>query len=734
MSSADRFIGRPLSRVDGPLKVTGRARYAGEFQPALLLYGSVVNARIASGRITSIDSREAERLPGVMLVLTHENRPPMAGDDPSYEDDDAAEGRPLRPLFDDQILYNGQPVALVVAETEEIARHAASLLRIEYAAQPYQTDLLASLHRATPAPTELPEDRGDGTRAFEQADVRLDLEYTTPVEHHNPMEPHASTVHYLPDDSLEVYDKTQGVQNCMQYLENVLNMEGRIRVLSPFVGGAFGSGLRPQYQLLLAAMAALKLKRSVRVTLKRQQMLTFGYRPRTLQRLRLGATKEGVLQSIQHLAVGQTSRFENFTEHEVEWSGMLYQCPNVSFSYQLVPLDVHTPLDMRAPGATIGVHALECAMDELAYAAGIDPLTLRLKNYAERNQNEDKPWSSKALRDCYEQGAERFGWSRRPPQPRSLKQGSVLTGLGMATGVWEAIQMPASASARLESDGRLVVQSATADMGTGTYTVMTQIAAEVMGLALDRVEFRLGDSSFAKAPLSGGSATVSSVGSAVRQACLDLRRRLLDVAQQAVDSPFTAASPEDVEFIDGTMHLRDRPAARVELSDLLAVTGPLEVTASIEPGARREGYATATHSAVFAEVEVDEALGTVSVRRIVSAIAAGRVINPRTATNQIVGGVVWGIGMALQEETRMDHGLGRFMNHNLSEYHIPVQADIHDIEVIFVDEPDDIVNDLGSKGVGEIGIVGVAAAIANAIYHATGRRVRDLPVTLDKLL
>ncbi|MEK0364624.1 xanthine dehydrogenase family protein molybdopterin-binding subunit [Pseudomonas sp. CBC3] len=734
MKPATSPFGQPIDRVDGPLKVTGQARYAGEFHVPGLLYGSVVNSGIARGRIVSIDASAAEAVPGVVLVLTHQNRPPIASYDEPYEDDDAAEGSPFRPLFNDRILYSGQPIALVVAENLELARYAGSLVRVEYDREPHRTDLLSELESAHKAPAELPPPRGDVDAALRGAPLRLDLEYSTPVEHHNPMEPHASTVHYLPEGKLEIYDKTQGVQNCMRYVEGVFGMEGKIRVLSPFVGGAFGSGLRPQHQLPLAVMAALKLKRSVRVTLKRQQMFTFGYRPRTVQRFAIGAAANGQLEAIAHQAIGQTSSFEDFTEHEVEWSGMLYQCPNVKLDYQLVPLDVYTPLDMRAPGAAIGVFALECAMDELAYAAKADPLTLRLTNYAERNGNEDKPYSSKELRQCYEQGAERFGWSRRSMEPRSMRDGNQLIGWGLATGVWEAMQMPASAKACIEPDGRLVVSSATADIGTGTYTVMTQIAAAAMGLPMERVEFRLGDSNLSQAPLEGGSATVSSVGSAVQQACEALCQKILDTAQQTPVSPFTGAKLDDVEFVDGQMRLKAAPAHSVEIEQVVAVTGVLEAEVSIEPGEKRNEYSTATHSAVFVEVRVDETLGTVKVSRVVSAVAAGRVVNPKTAGNQIAGGVVWGISQALHEETMIDHALGRYMNHNLSEYHVPVNADIGEVDVIFVEEKDEIVNALGSKGVGEIGNVGVAAAVANAIYHATGKRVRDLPITMDKLL
>lgn len=734
MNTLNSPVGQPLDRVDGPLKVTGQARYAAEFGTPQLLHGSVVSSTIARGRVRSIDSREAEALPGVVLVLTHQNRPQVASYDEPYEDDDAAEGSPFRPLYNDRVLYSGQPLALVVAESLELARHAGSLVRIEYDSEPHQTDLLAVREQAHEAPAETPEPRGDFASAFAAAPHKVEQEYVTPVEHHNPMEMHASTVHYQPGGDLLIYEKTQGVQNCQRYVEDVFDLKGRIRVLSPFVGGAFGSGLRPQYQLPLAVMAALKLKRSVRVVLTRQQMFTFGYRPRSIQRLSLAADEQGRLQAVGHSAIGQTSRFEDFTEHEVEWSGMLYRCDNVELDYRLAPLDVYTPLDMRAPGATLGVYALECAMDELAYASNIDPVQLRLINFAERNGNEDKPYSSKELRACYAQGAERFGWSRRSMAPRSMRVGNELIGWGMATGVWEAMQMPASARACLEADGRLVVSSATSDIGTGTYTVMTQIAAAAMGLPLEQVEFRLGDSSLPQAPLEGGSATVSSVGSAVQQACAALREKVLDVVQQFPGSPFAGASLEDVVFVDGRLLLKSDPKVHVELGEVVRSNGTLAAEASVEPGEKRKEWATATHSAVFVEVRVDEALGTIKISRVVSAIAAGRVVNPKTAGNQIVGGVVWGIGMALQEETLIDHKLGRYMNHNLAEYHIPVQTDVPDVEVIFVEEHDSVVNDLGSKGVGEIGIIGVAAAVANAIYHATGKRVRDLPITLDKLL
>jgi xanthine dehydrogenase YagR molybdenum-binding subunit len=449
----------------------------------------------------------------------------------------------------------------------------------------------------------------------------------------------------------------------------------------------------------------------VRVSLTRQQMFTFGHRPETWQRMRLGASADGRLQALAHEAVAATSQFEDFQEAVVNWSGMLYRCENVAFSHKLVKLDVYTPMDMRAPGATWGVYALECAMDELAAELGIDPVELRLRNYAESDQNEDAPFSSKELRACYRLGAERFGWSRRSPAPRSMRDGTALIGWGMATGVWEAMQEAATARAVLGADGRLTVSSGTADIGTGTYTIMTQIAAETLGLPLAKVTFELGDSRLPRAPIEGGSWTAASVGSAVKAACEKVRGRLSQLAGR-LDGGATA------------------------IADIMRRAGvdTIEEKATTEPSREHEKYSLYSHSAVFAEVRVDQELGTVRVPRVVSAVAGGRILNPKTARSQVLGSVVWGIGMALEEESVLDHAVGRFMTHNLADYHVPVHADVHDIDVIFVDERDDVVNPLGAKGLGEIGIVGVAAAIANAVYHATGKRVRDLPITLDKLL
>jgi xanthine dehydrogenase YagR molybdenum-binding subunit len=728
------YIGTPTSRVDGHTKVTGAAKYAGEFNVPGLAYGAVVASTIAKGRIARIDCSDALRVAGVLDVLTHENRPRMAATSAAYKDDVGPEkGSPFRPLYDDNILFSGQPIALVLAEEWEIARFAASLVRVEYKKQAHSTDLFARRDRAFVV--EMPErPRGKADRAHAAAAVRHEAEYYIPIEHHNPMELYASTVMWDGDGKLTVYDKTQGVQNVQRYLCGVFKMKpDDVRVVSPFVGGAFGSGLRPQYQVVLAVLGAHALERSVRLVLTRQQMYGLGYRPATIERLAIGAKADGTLDAIGHEAIADTSQYEDFYRNDTGWSGQLYKSANAKYQHKLVRLDLATPSDMRAPGAATGVYALECAMDELAVALKLDPLELRLRCYSDRDQHEDVPYTSKNLRECYRQGADAFGWSKRSAEPRSMRDGSELVGWGMATGIWEALQMESAVRIVLTANGHAEVVSAFSDIGTGTYTIMAQVAADMLGLPLDNVSVRLGDSTLPQAPVEGGSWTAASVSHAIVRTAEDVRKELLRLAKKMPNSPLAGAKLKDTALIDGgivnketrrTMSIAD--AMRHGAVDRIE----RECTVSFKDSS---SHARNTHSAIFAEVKVDEEIGVIRVTRVVNAVAAGRILNTKTAHSQIMGSVVWGIGMTLHEETLLDHELGRIMNANIAEYHVPVNADVHDIEVIFVDEPDAIINPLGIKGVGEIGIVGVAAAIANAVYHATGKRVRDLPITIDKL-
>jgi xanthine dehydrogenase YagR molybdenum-binding subunit len=680
-----------------------------------------------------------------LTVLTHENRPRMADNDQAYKDDIAPDGSPFRPLYDDKIKFNGQPIALVVAETSDIARFAASLVHVEYDEEPHVTDLRRQLDSAiaVKAPTNPiealftpPKPRGDADRALAAAAVRHEAEYYVPIEHHNPMELYGSTAIFEGNGKLTVYDKTQGVQNVQRYVCTVFGMKPEdVRVMSPFMGGGFGSGLRPQFEVVLAVLAARALQRSVRVVLTRPQMYALGYRPAMIQRIALGANAAGTLDAITHDAVTITSQYEDFYRQETAWSGLLYKSPNAKYAHRLVRLDLATSCDMRAPSAATGVYALECAMDEFAVALKIDPVELRLRCYSDRDQHEDRPFSSKALRDCYRQGAEAFGWNRRSPEPRSMRDGGDLVGWGMATGVWDAMQMPIAVRIALTSNGHAEVACATSDIGTGTYTIMAQVAADMLGLPIDNISIKLGDSSLPQSPVEGGSWIAASVANGIVTTAEAIRNELLRLTKQMPDSPLANAATDDVALADGKLVSKSDLSRAVSIADAMRHGAVDRITQEATTNPSQDPLrAYHTHSAIFAEVKIDEQLGVIRVMRVVSAIAAGRILNTKTASSQILGGVVWGIGMALHEETLIDHRFGRIMNANIAEYHVPVNADVHDIKVIFVDEPDEMVNPLGIKGLGEIGIVGVAAAIANAVYHATGQRVRDLPITLDKLM
>lgn len=742
-------IGSALSRVDGVDKVTGRAKYAAEYNVEGLLHGMAVNSRIAKGKILSIDEAAARAVPGVVDILSHLNRPKQAWLDRSWKDELSIPGEPFKAFHDDTILFAGQPVALVVAETFEAARFAASLIEVRYEEEAHNVDFEASLaEKFTPSYLKRrnnyhpPKNRGDAEAAFADAPVKVQGEYHLATEHHNPMEMHASTVEWHGDGTITVYDKVQGSQGTQAYLASAFGLgKKNVRVINAYVGGGFGSGLRPQWQVQLAVMGAIHLERSVRVVMTRQQMFTHAHRPECTYSISLGAEPNGKLTAMLNDATTSTSRFESNMEDIVVWGMMNYDCPNASGEYAIAPRDTYTSADMRAPGAATGMTLFEIAMDEMAYAAGVDPLDFRLINYAKKDAMNGTPYTSKALREAYAEGAARFGWEKRSPEPRSMKEGRELIGWGVATGMWDAQFSKTAARAVLTADGKLEVASASSDIGTGTYTVMVQVAADTLGLAPEQIAAKLGDSDLPEAPVQGGSWAAASTGAAVQLACQSVAKKLLSAAGKLEGDPFRGVNGIDgLEFEGGAMIRRDNPDIRVSLGEVMAAAGldRIEVEETASPGisgmistARKSRN---THSAIFCEVRVDEELNQVRVTRVVNAVAAGRIINPKTARSQILGGVVMGMGMALHEETFADRTLGRWMNHNYAEYHVPAHADVHDIDVIFVHEPDPEVSPLGVKGLGEIGIVGTAAAIANAIYHATGKRVRQLPITIDKLL
>ena len=730
-----------MSRVDGVAKVTGAAKYAVEFAANNVAYGYIVQGEIANGAITAIDAKEAEKQPGVIKIFTHLNAPKLAFTDEKDKDEMAPNGTAWRALYTNKIMFSGQPIALVVAETFEQARSAANLVKATYTTEKPATETEAMLAKAykTPPddPQKMPKMRGNAQQAFQAAPVKIEAEYTIPIEHHNPMEMHGAIAAWE-GDKLTIFDKSQYVYNVRNHLASIFGIQPEnVSVVSSFVGGAFGSSLRPNYYPLLAAMASREVKRPVKVSYTRRQMFTgHGYRPYTWQKVSLGADKTGKLTAIKHEAVNNTSTFEDYGDGATNFTKTIYACPNLTTTEKLVKTNLPTPFAMRAPGAVSGMFALESALDELAYKLKIDPLELRLKNYSENDPDSGKPWSSKALRECYKEAAEKFGWGKRNPNPRSQRDGRWLVGWGMATGTWGAFQNAATVRIALKADGTAHVSSATSDIGPGTYTVITMIAAEFLGLPAEKVKFELGDTKFPKAPAQGGSWTTASVGSATQQAAKNIAAKLLEIVNKYPASPFAKASANDVELADGNLRLRSNPATAIKFTEILAKNKMSEIVETYEakPSKERDKYAMQAHGAQFVEVKVDEDLGIVKVTRIIEATACGKIMNPKAAHSQEMGGVVWGIGMALHEATEIDHRYGRMTNHSLADYHIPSNADVHEIITNFVEEDDKIVNDLGVKGMGELGMVGIPAAIANAVFHATGKRVRDLPITPDKLL
>lgn len=736
----NQVIGQAKKRVTGKLKTTGGAKYAAEFPVENVTHGVITTSTIAKGRIANIDTKEAQALPGVIAIITHQNAPklPFKPIPKEQKFSTASPGEYPQTLYTDKIYFYGQPVAVTVAETLEQAEQAASLVRIEYEPEDHSVSVeqVADGQLITPKNRQ-DKSRGNPEAALANAEVSIDVNYKVPTEHHNPIEPHA-TIAVWSGDNLKLYDKTQWVKSVQQHLGSVFGIpESNIEVISPFIGGAFGCAGRIWQQTTIAPIAAKVVNRPVKLVLSRKQMFSMtGHRPYTAQRIAMGASKDGKLTSIIHEAIGEAASFETYTENVLNASRFLHACPNVQTKYRLAKLDISAPTFMRAPGEAQGVYALESALDELSYELGIDPLELRQINYAESDPETNLPWSEKALRECYTKGAEAMGWSQRNPEPRSMSENGILIGYGIATGTYPMLRMQSAAKARILNDGTAVVQSAASDMGPGTYTTMTIIASESLGIPSDRITFELGDSNFPFAPPHGGSMTTASVGSAVKAACEKVRSQALALAKQQSGSPLARTKDNDLKAAEGKLFDSQNSSEGISYAEILAQAGEksIEAEATSAPGDEKQKFSMHSFSATFVEVRVDELLGDINVTRVVSAVDVGQIINPKTAKSQTIGGVVGGIGMALQEHTYLDSRYGNYVNANLGEYHVPVNADIPEIEAIFCGEPDYNANPLGARGIGEIAIVGTAAAIANAIYHATGKRVRDLPITPDKVI
>jgi xanthine dehydrogenase YagR molybdenum-binding subunit len=677
-------VGTPLSRVEGRAKVTGQAQYAYEQPVKGVVYAAAITSTVASGAITRIDAARALGLPGVLAVLSHENAPRLAevGD------------RELMILQSPEVAYRGQIVGGVIAESLETAREAADAVTFEYDAAAHDVELRPGhprFYRPEKVNPSFPADvaHGDLDAGLAAAEVVVDATYTTQPLHNNPMEPHASLALWE-NGGLTLYDSIQGSWRAHNDLAELFELDPeRVRVISHHVGGGFGSKGTPRPQAVLAAVAARMVERPVKVALTRQQLFAMvGYRTPTIQRVRLGAARDGRLRAIGHDAFEQTSTIREFAEQTTIATRHMYAAPDRLTTHRLVALDVPTPSWMRAPGECPGMYALESAMDELAVACGIDPIELRIANEPAEDPEKGIPWSSRNLVACLREGAERFGWADRDPTPGARRDGRWLVGTGVAASTYPAYRSPSQATARIDADGGFTVQIAAADIGTGARTVLTQIAADALGVDPEQVRMEIGDSRFGQAALAGGSMGTASWGSAVVKACQAL------LAQG--EGEVTVDTADEVKALS-----------------------------------KRSRHA---FGAQFVEVRVDTASGEVRVPRMLGVFAVGRVINPKTARSQLIGGMTMGIGMALHEGSVMDREFGDYLNHDFAQYHVPACADIQDIDAAWVDEDDDELNPMGSKGIGEIGIVGTAAAVANAVFHATGTRVRDLPIRLDRLV
>jgi len=732
-------IGQPLTRRDGFLKVTGGATFAADNRPEGMLHAVIAVSRIARGRVTHLDVAAAKAHPGVVDVMVPGNAPKLAAD-PDAKNDPFTFRLDL--LQNDKVRYAHQPIAVVIAQTLEAATEGAELLAPRYETEAPRIGLdTAEAHKpqTVGAGDKTAATKGDVEAGLAHAERRIEAVYETPAQYHNAMEPHAIVAQW-DGDRLTVDTPSQGMAMATMRLAGLFGIDPKnILVRSPFLGGGFGSKGFLSGPQVLGVMAAKHVGRPVKLVLRREQMFgPVGHRAETRQTLRLGTDGSGALTALDHHTLTATSSFDDFYEPASALSRYLYKAPALSTGHSGVRVDTGTPLFMRAPGEASGSAALEAAIDEMAEACGMDPLAFRFANYAEAEPISERPFSSKALRECYEQGAARFGWERRSSAPRSMRDAAGrLVGWGVGTALFPALMMQAEARAEIRADGSGTVAIGAHDMGQGAWTALAQIAADGLGIDLDRLDFRSGSSDLPNGGIAGGSAHTATAGAAIHSASAAVLAQLSEMATGDERSPLFGAGNAGVYAAGRRLIRRDDESRAESFSDILARAGKDSISASGKGApdpASRESYAMHAHGAVFAEVTVDPDLGQIRVTRLVGAFAAGRIVNPRLVTSQYYGGMIWGVSFALHENAVVDPRSGRVMNPNLGEYHVPVNADVPSIEAILVEEHDPHVNPLGIKGVGEIGITGTAGAIANAVYHATGVRVRKMPITLDKVL
>ena len=733
-------VGQPISRIDGRLKVTGGARYTADIPVEAIVHGAIVYSTIANGRTVSIDTAAAENAPGVLDVLTHKNMPRMNQQSWSHL---RPQGQTYLPLQDDRIHYAGQPLALVIAATLDQANYAGTLIKVAYEARPPVVfDLRTAKEDAVEPPQRmwpLSSSVGDADKAIAGAAVKIQQTYTMSDRHHNPMEPHVTLAVWDGTGSLTLYDSTQMVVGTRKLVSLVLGIpEEKINVVCEFLGGGFGGKSWSWPHTLLAALAAKVVNRPVRLQLSRAQMYSMvGHQAGTVQTIALGADGDGTLSGIRHDSINPTSVFDDYVEYAAMASRHLWRASGgIATSHRVVHVNRNSPVVLRAPMEAQGHFALECAMDELAYATGVDPVALRLRNDTDIDPYSGRPFSTRALRECLTKGAARFGWDRRSPEPRSMRDGRYLIGQGMAAAIYTHWRWPGKARVTINGGGSVLVEAAAHDIGTGTYTVMAQVAADVLGLAPDKVTVRLGDTRLPESHPAIGSATVSNATAAVMLAARAAREKAIALTLTGRAAPFAGAAPADVIVADGRLALV-KTNSNVTYAELLARNGLSSLVGEGDYAPVEEANgpkAIFSFSAVFAEVRVDAELGLVRLNRFVGAYDAGRIINPKTARSQAIGGIIWGVGQALLEQSETDPASGQFINRNYSGYLVPTNADIPELDVLFVGGFDEEASPLGTKGLGELTAVSVAPAIANAVYHATGKRIRDLPVTVEKLL
>jgi xanthine dehydrogenase YagR molybdenum-binding subunit len=725
-------------RVDGFAKVTGKATFTAEFKLPGLLYGVFVCSTIAKGWIKKMVLARAKNAPGVQDIIHYMNCPAVPGYAvPDVSKNPNARGfSGFKVFYNNMVVSNGQPIALVVADSFERAVHAASLVEVEYEMKIPETDFEKNKFNET-----ILKSRPDYLRkekdAWKNAEVKLEAEYTIPIETHNPMEMHATIAAWDGDDKLTVYDKSQGPKGVQGEMARIFALdEKNVKVITEYVGGAFGSGLKSWPHVHAAVIAAKKLNRPVKITLNREQMFTMvGYRPQCWQKIGIGAGRDGKLTGLTHHAVSNTSTYEEFTEGIVNVSQFLYDCPNVNTGYKILPLDINTPTWMRGPGPASGCFALECALDELSYQLKIDPIELRLLNHAEVHPHSKLPWTTKYLKECYALGKEKIGWQNRSTVPGIKKEDGMMVGYGMAVGVFGAGRSAATAKGILKNDGSLLLQSAVSDMGPGTSTAMVKIGSEQMNLDENKVRFELGDTDFPTGPTQGGSGSATAVGSAVIAVCDGLKLALKELAIQNITG-FKTLKTDEIKYEQGKLVSVSDATVSIPFSDLLSQSGKpeLQVSKSTARYAQQDKYVANSFAVHFVKLHVHPVTGVIKLKHMVSAADAGKIISEKTARSQMIGGAVGGIGMAMTEETLMDHRYGRYINANFVDYHVPVHADVPPMDIVFVNKPDNIISPTGAKGIGEIALVGVAPAIINAVYNATGKRIRQLPVTPDKLI